>query len=60
MSHKILIELDPEAEAVLRDIAETDQVSMSYAASRVFGHFLKKLKFYLPDMKAEIESEEQK
>ena len=58
MSHKVLIELDEEQEAILRDIAEHDQVSMSYAASQVIGDYLTKLKPLIPKIKADLEGEQ--
>ena len=56
--HRILIELDQEQEALLREIAEHDGVSMSYAASQMFGDYLIKLKPLMPVIKADLEAEQ--
>lgn len=58
MTHRILIELDQEQEALLREIAEHDGVSMSYAASQMLGDYLIKLKPLMPMIKADLEAEQ--
>lgn len=46
MSHKILIELEPEVEAYLRKVAEEEHTSMSEIAGGAVNRMIKELLFY--------------
>lgn len=43
MAHKVIVELDEEAEAILRNIADSEGISMSRAASELLDTLLKKV-----------------